>query len=220
MSTEALGLALVSIVRPTTAAAVWAMLVGARPRRLLSVYLLAGMAVSLTAGIALVLAAGDAFSPRSGHSFRGPVLLVLGILAVLGAVAVRLGWMRRFRPDAMAVAHRPRRLSTTGAATAGVVTHLPGVFYLAALGAIAGTGTAAAGEVVQVVVYNLVWFSPAIVALGLSGFANEKRVDVSAVYPSRGGPARQVCCASGPWRHGRDAGTSYELLLRFFIDSE
>jgi hypothetical protein len=170
VSTEALGLALVSIVRPTTAAAVWAMLVGARPRRLLAVYLLAGMAVSLTVGIALVLAAGDAFSPRSGHSFRGPVLLVLGILAVLGAVAVRLGWMRRFRPDAMAVAHRTRRLSATGAATAGVLTHLPGVFYLAALGAIAGTGTAAAGEVVQVVVYNLVWFSPAIVALGICVF--------------------------------------------------
>ena len=168
MSTEALALAVVSIVRPTTAAAVWAMLVGSRPRRLLAVYLLAGMAVSLTVGISVVLAVGDGFSARSVSRFRGVVLVLLGIVALLGAVAVRLGWMRRFRPDVPATAHRRRRLSPAGAAATGVVTHLPGVFYLAALGAITGTGAAAAGAVVQVVVYNLVWFAPAIVALGIS----------------------------------------------------
>ena len=41
---EALALAVVSIIRPTTAAAVWAMLVSSQPRRLLAVYLLADMA--------------------------------------------------------------------------------------------------------------------------------------------------------------------------------
>jgi hypothetical protein len=168
VSIEALVLAMVSIVRPTTAAAVWAMLVGSRPRRLLAVYLLAGMAVSLTVGVSVVLAVGDAFSPRSVPRFRGVVLVLLGIVALLGAVAVRLGWMRRFRPDVSATAHRQRRLSSAGAAATGVVTHLPGVFYLAALGAITGAAPAAAGAVVQVVVYNLVWFAPAIVALGVS----------------------------------------------------
>jgi hypothetical protein len=171
VSTEALALAVVSIIRPTTAAAVWAMLVGSRPRRLLAVYLLAGMGVSLSVGIAVVLAAGDVFSGRSGLHLRATVLLLLGLVALLGAVAVQLGWMRGLRPNVPAtVHHRRRRLSPAGAAATGVLTHLPGVFYLAALGAITGAGAAAAGEVVQVVVYNLVWFAPAIVALGVSLF--------------------------------------------------
>jgi hypothetical protein len=175
VSTEALALAVVSIIRPTTAAAVWAMLVGSRPRRLLAAYLLAGMGVSLSVGIAVVLAAGDAFLGRSGLQLRATVLVLLGSVALLGAVAVRLGWMRRFRQDALATVrhrhrHGQRRLSPVGAAATGVLTHLPGVFYLAALGAIIGAGAAATGEVVQVIVYNLVWFAPAIVALGVSLF--------------------------------------------------
>jgi hypothetical protein len=175
VSSEALALAVVSIIRPTTAAAVWAMLVGSRPRRLLAAYLLAGMGVSLSVGIAVVLAAGDAFLGRSGFQLRATVLVLLGSVALLGAVAVRLGWMRRFRQDALATVrhrhrHGQRRLSPVGAAATGVLTHLPGVFYLAALGAIIGTGAAATGEVVQVIVYNLVWFAPAIVALGVSLF--------------------------------------------------
>jgi hypothetical protein len=166
VSTEALALAVVSIIRPTTAAAVWAMLVGSRPRRLLAVYLLAGMAVSLSVGIAVVLVAGGALSGRSGFHFRAAVLLLLGTTALLGAVGIRLGWARRFRKDVPTTVRHQRRLSPAGAAVTGVVTHLPGVFYIAALGAISATSAAAPGAVVQVFVYNIVWFAPAIVALG------------------------------------------------------
>ncbi|HEY4604162.1 MAG TPA: GAP family protein [Blastococcus sp.] len=167
MSGEALVLALISIVRPTTAAAVWAMLVGARPRRLLTTYLLAGMAVSLTVGIAAVLLLGGVFSPRAVPGRRGVLLIVLGIVALVAAVAARLGRLQRFRPAEAVPGSRSRQLSPLGAATAGVLTHLPGVFYLAGLSAIAGTGAAAGEEVLQIVVYNLVWFAPAIVALGV-----------------------------------------------------
>jgi hypothetical protein len=185
VSTEALTLAVVSIVRPTTAAAVWAMLVGSRPRRLLTVYLLAGMAVSLTVGIAVVLAVGDAFSAHSASHLRGMVLVVLGFVALLGAVAVRLGWMRRSRAAVPATAHR-RRFSPAGAALTGVLTHLPGVFYLAALSAISGAGAAAAGAVAQVVVYNLVWFTPAIAALGIALFGSIPSGDRLARVVARG----------------------------------
>jgi hypothetical protein len=170
MSTEALLLALASTVRPTSAAAVWGMLVGSRPRRLLTVYLVAGLAVSLPVGIAVVLLAGDAFTPRSRPGLRGALLILLGVAALLASLAVRLGWRQRVRPDRPGSAHEPRRLTPTAAATAGVLTHLPGVFYLAALAAIAGTGAAAGGEVLQVVAYNLVWFAPAIIAVGLCLF--------------------------------------------------
>src|SRR4051812_20313728 len=170
VSSEALVLALISIVRPPTAAAVWAMLVGARPRRLLTTYLLAGMAVSLTVGIAAVLLLGGVFSPRAVPGRRGVLLIVLGIVALLAAVAARLGRLgrlQRFRATEAVPAPRLRQLSPAGAAAAGVLTHLPGVFYLAGLSAIAGTGAAAGEEVLQIVVYNLVWFAPAIVALGV-----------------------------------------------------
>jgi hypothetical protein len=166
VSTEALALAVVSIIRPTTAAAVWAMLVGSRPRRLLAVYLLAGMAVSLSVGVAVVLVAGGALAGRSGFHFRAAVLLLLGTAALLGAVGIQLGWARRFRQDVPTTVRHQRRLSPSAAAATGVVTHLPGVFYLAALSAISGTGAAAPGAVLQVFVYNIVWFAPAIIALG------------------------------------------------------
>jgi hypothetical protein len=180
MSTEVLALALVSIVRPTTAAAVWAMLVGSTPRRLLTVYLVAGLAVSLPVGIAVVLLADDAFLPHRRSDLRGVLLVLLGAAALLASLAVQLGWRQRFRPDRPDrpdAAREPRRMTPTAAATAGVVTHLPGVFYLAALAAIAGTGAAAGGEVLQVVVYNVVWFSPAIVALGLCLFGAAPSAD-------------------------------------------
>jgi hypothetical protein len=164
MSVQALALALLSTVRPTTAAAVWAMMAGPRPRLLLGAYLLAGMAVSLPVGIVVVVALGGA-SPRSTTN-RGVLLIVLGVVALVAAGAVQLGLLRRFR-SGRAARTKPRRLSPAGAAVAGILTHLPGVFYLAGLGAIVSTGAAAAAAAVQVVVYNLVWFAPALVALGV-----------------------------------------------------
>jgi len=168
VSTEALALAVVSTIRPTVAAAVWAMLVSSRPRRLLAVYLLVSLAVSLSVGVAVVLVAGESVSLRPGLQLRAAVLLVLGSGALLAAVAVRLGWARRVRPHAPTTRSRQRASSPAAAAAAGVLTHLPGVFYLAALGAIIGSGAEPADMVVQVVVYDLVWCAPAIVALGVA----------------------------------------------------
>jgi Sap, sulfolipid-1-addressing protein len=184
VSGDALALAVLSIIRPTTAAAVWAMLVSTRPRRLIGSYLLAGLAVSLTVGIVVVLAAGQLWSPRELASSRGGVLVVLGVVALLMSAAVGFGWVPRFRL-APAAERRPRALSPVGAAVAGVVTHLPGVFYLAGLSAIVATGAAAAGSTLQVVVYNVIWFSPAIVALGVCVFGTVPSAERTARIASR-----------------------------------
>jgi Sap, sulfolipid-1-addressing protein len=181
VNVQALALALLSTVRPTTAAAVWAMLAGDRPRRLLAAYLIAGMSVSVTVGIVVVVLLGGAFPHSTGG--RGVLLIVLGVVALLGAGAVQLGLLRRFRTAR--VRAQPRRLSPAGAAVAGVLTHLPGVFYLAGLGAIVATGAAAGAASAQVVVYNLVWFAPALVALGVCLTGSRPPTDRMATLAAR-----------------------------------
>ena len=58
-----------------------------------------------------------------------------------------------------------RDLSVRSAAVAGVLTHLPGVIYLAALNSITGSTTDIVDGLFQVAVYNVIWFSLPIFAL-------------------------------------------------------
>ncbi|GAA5110079.1 GAP family protein [Pseudonocardia adelaidensis] len=177
MSTEAVFLALTAVIRPTSAAAVFAMVSSRRPQRLLVAYLAAGLAFSVAVGTLVVVLLGGLQSARAS-SVRPLLDLVLGICALGGAVSAWIGWLPRSRPrgpvDGDSVEpdswlrRRLRDLSPSGAAAAGVLTHLPGLVYLAALNAIAATGSGFAGGVLQVVLYNGIWFSLAIVALVLS----------------------------------------------------
>ena len=50
---------------------------------------------------------------------------------------------------------------------AGVVTHVPGLIYLVALNAIAAEEPGAVTAVVQLAVYNVLWFAVPIAALAL-----------------------------------------------------
>src|SRR4051812_44236366 len=102
------------------------MLAGDRPRRPLGAYLIAGMAGSVPIGIVVVVLLGGSFPHSAGG--RGVLLIVLGAAALLGAGAVQLGLLRRFRSGRQERT-TPRRMSPAGAAVAGVLTHLPGVFY-------------------------------------------------------------------------------------------
>ncbi|WP_181784428.1 GAP family protein, partial [Pseudonocardia pini] len=49
-------------------------------------------------------------------------------------------------------------LTVRGAAVAGIVTHLPGLVYLAALSAIVGSATDWLDGLFQILVYNAIWF--------------------------------------------------------------
>jgi hypothetical protein len=172
MSTEALVLALTAVVRPTSAAAVVAMLGTGRPQRLLVAYLLAGLAFSLAVGTLVVVLLGGLQSTRASTAVRPLIDLVLGACALGYAAGAWIGWLPRSRGAAAAqdgwMRRRLKDLSPTGAAAAGVLTHLPGLVYLAALNAIVGTARGTASGLLQVVIYNAIWFSLAIVALVLS----------------------------------------------------
>jgi hypothetical protein len=173
MSVEALLLALTAIVRPTSVAAVFAMLSTRRPRRLLLAYLFAGLTFSLAIGI-LVVALLRGLTETTSSTTTRPVLdIALGVLSIGYAVATLVGWLPRRKteaaPDSTAwVRRRLQNLSPSGAGLAGVLTHLPGLVYLAALNAIAASTTAIVVGLAQVVIYNAIWFSLPIAALALS----------------------------------------------------
>jgi hypothetical protein len=173
VSIEALVLALTAVIRPTTVAAVFAMLSARHPQRLLVAYLLAGLTVSLAIGI-LVVVILQGLSTSGKSAVTRPVLdIVLGAGALGYAVGTGTGWLpRRHVKDSPGSAtwmqRRLQNLSPSGAALAGVLTHLPGIVYLAALNAIVGSATGIVAGIAQVAVYNAIWFSLAIVALVLS----------------------------------------------------
>jgi Sap, sulfolipid-1-addressing protein len=177
VSTEAIVLALSTVVRPTSAAAVVAILATRHPRRLLVAYIAAGLTFSLTVGAVVVVLLQGVSDSAASFQLRPVAAVALGVLALGYAGAVGLGWLpRRHHPVGLPgpvqqphwMRERLQNLSLRGAATAGVLTHLPGLVYLAALNAIAGSTTRVVDGMLQVAIYNAIWFSLAIVALALS----------------------------------------------------
>ena len=171
MSWEALLLALSSVIRPTTLAAVYAMASGRDRLRLLSAYLIAGLTFSLAVGIIVVVV-------LKGYTESGLPTFWRGVVDVgLGAAACgfAIGAATR-RPDSSAMKphttgwlhHRLDNMTATRAAVIGVATHLPGIVYLAALNAIVTAATTPLDAVAQVVAYNAIWYSVAIAALVVS----------------------------------------------------
>jgi Sap-like sulfolipid-1-addressing protein len=172
MSAEALVLALTTVVRPTSLAAVVAMLSTQHPQRLLAIYVAAGLAFSLAVGTLVVVLLGGLHMTRASPAVRPALDLTLGACALGYAAGVCIGWLPRPRgvapePDGW-MRRRLADLSHSGAAVAGVLTHLPGLVYLAALNAIVAAAPGIVSGVLQVVVYNAIWFSLAIAVLVLS----------------------------------------------------
>src|SRR3954469_8598641 len=141
------------------------MLSTGRPQRLLAPYILVGIAFTLTIGV-LVVVLLQGLGPDRSNVQRPVVDIVLGAVSLAYAGAVAVGLLGRRAETATADQQGPgswvrRRLderSPSGAGTAGVLAHVPGLVYLAALNAIGGSATGARDGVVQVLAYNAIWF--------------------------------------------------------------
>ncbi|HLU58135.1 MAG TPA: GAP family protein [Pseudonocardia sp.] len=173
MSTEALVLAATTVIRPTGVAAVLAMLAAPHPRRLLMAYIVAGLAFSVSVGTLVVVLLGGLRSAGASPTSRPALDLLLGAGALACAAVTAAGRGPRWGVDAPDAGDgwMRRRLSNMtppGAAAAGVLTHLPGVVYLAALNAIARSAPGVVSGLLQVGIYNAIWFSLAVAALVLS----------------------------------------------------
>src|SRR3954468_5298615 len=158
VSGEALLLALSSIVRPTTLAAVFAMVSRPGGHRYLVAYLVTGLAFSVGVGVVVVLVLRGYAATLMSTSGRAVLDIALGAGACGYAIGVGT---RRWSENAGKpgrtttwLRHRLDNLTAFRAALVGVVTHLPGLVYLAALNAIVSAATSPVHAVAQVVVYN------------------------------------------------------------------
>ena len=174
MSVDALLLALASIIRPTTLGAVYAMLSRPAARGLLRAYLITGLAFSVAVGIGVVVILHGYTTTALSAFWRAVLDIALGAAAC--GYAIGAGTSRRSTRDGRPsrttawLQHRLDNLTATRAAMIGLVTHLPGLVYLAALNAIAASATRPLGAIAQVVTYNVIWYSVAIVAFFVSVF--------------------------------------------------
>ena len=164
-----------SVIRLTSLAAVCAMLSATRPARLLTAYVVAGFVFSAAVGIVLVVLLGVSAGPHGPEDVRAVIAFILAVISFGYAAGLLVEWVPRPRRNAAGAAPGPgsdswlgRRLahlSVRSAALAGVLTHLPGVFYLAALSAIISSTSSAANRIFQVLVYNAIWLAMPMTAL-------------------------------------------------------
>ncbi len=178
MSAEALVLALSTVVRPTSAAAVFAMLSAARPRHLLVAYIVTGFLFSVTVGLVVLLVIGGWSRPAAPAEARAVIELILGALALgyaAGLLSGRVELRNRDHTDGDLEPHSDTwlsrqlaDLSAPRAAAAGVLTHLPGLIYLVALHAITNSTANTLDQIIQVAVYNAIWFALPMAALLLA----------------------------------------------------
>ena len=201
MIVEVILLALATTIRPTSMAAVLALLSINEPRRLMTVYVLAGLAFMVAFGLAVVFVVAGTDSGiqiTAGTDRTSGTAEILGGLVLLG-LGIYVS-QRRMKPgQADQIVRTPdrwtklreRHLTPRTAALAGPATHIPGVFYLVALSLVVASEGSAARALADVLIYNAVWFAVPILALAIC------IVDPAAARPRSGGsrPGRTSTCA-------------------------
>jgi hypothetical protein len=185
---EVILLALASTIRPTSLAAVYTLLSGASPRRLMTAYVISGLLFTIAFG-ALVVWAFHGIAVSSGTGRAKGIADIAGGVIVLGfAVLILTGRVSGpHATDAPPAPNRWERLldkhrTLRTAALAGPATHIPGLFYLVALNVIVAHDPSVTRGVIEILIYNVIWFALAITALAICIFQpSAARTSVGAV---------------------------------------
>ena len=217
LSLEVIALALMSTVRPTSLAAVYALLSASNPRRLMIIYNAVGIVFTVGFGL-IVIWAFNGIDYDSGSDNTMGVAEIAGGILVLGfATSVLTGRIGGPRADdAPEPGNRfkdllERRVTPKTAAIAGPLTHIPGLFYLVALNVIVAHDPQIPNGLIEVLLYNLVWWLLPLGALA-----------VCIVEPDT---ARSIIQAIDDWtkRHTRQIvlcvayGLGFALIIRGVI---
>ncbi len=160
-------------MRPTSVAALYALLAAPAPRRLITAYIIAGLAFTIAFGLLVIWAIGGIDVGAGTSRTKGIVDLLAGGALLTLAVLVqtgRVGW--RVGAEAPETPRRwsrliEGRLTLRTALLAGPATHIPGLFYLVALNVISAHDPRRLAGVVEIVIYNLIWFALPIAALAV-----------------------------------------------------
>lgn len=189
MPPEVIALGVICAVRPTGAAAIYALLCSARPRRSLLVWLVAGFVFSATVGLVIVSLLHDVRGFARTTTRSHVIDMLIGAAALGFAAGVASGRMAWRTPGAeqgpspwIARLRDPSLKILIGA---GIATHLPGLLYLAALNAILGGQPRAIQAVVQVLVFNALWYSTGVAALAafiLRPDATRAAIDATRIW--------------------------------------
>ena len=186
MIVEMFVLALACAVRPTSLAAVYALVSHDARRRLMWAYVIAGLAFTVGFG-AIVVGLTHGIHMHSGSSKTKAIAdLVGGIVALGFGVGLATGRISRRRTDdapqtdGRMKAALDRRLTLRTAALAGPATHIPGLFYLIALNVIVAHNVAIANKVVALLTYNGIWFALPLAALIVCNIRPATAVDLVA----------------------------------------
>ncbi len=173
MIVEVILLALASTVRPTSLAAVSALLGREASRRLMFAYVTGGLIFAFLFGVVVVTVFHGVHIDPGSDRAKGIADIVGGVVALSFGCAVLLGLVndRPRRPNRQTgsgwVARLDRQITVRAAALAGPLTHIPGIFYLLALNVIAAHNPELPGAVLAVLVYDVIWFAVPIAALVL-----------------------------------------------------
>ena len=173
MTIEIILLALASAVRPTSLVAVYALVREQTPARLMAAYVAAGLAFTLAVGVVVIfvcsgieLHAGTDRTKAIAEILAGVLALGLGVAVLAGRVGV--GAVTNGRPTrGRRERHRQRKITPRSAALAGPVTHIPGLLYLVALDLIVSQEPDVRGGLLEIGIYNAIWFALPIVVLAI-----------------------------------------------------
>ncbi len=140
----------------------------------MTVYVVAGLAFTVLIGVLVVwvlngvsVHAGSTQTRAVAEIAGGILALGFGILVLLG----RVGGRRTEdapKPPGRWIRVLDRHLTAKSAALAGPATHVPGVFYLVALNLIVTHRVSLALGLLDVLIYNLVWFALPVAALAVA----------------------------------------------------
>jgi hypothetical protein len=168
---EIVVLALASTIRPTSLAAVYALLGHDSRRALMVAYVAAGLVFTVGFGLVVVYAFHGIHVDAGTDRTKAIGEIVGGIAALIFGAVLLSGRLRgRFAREAPESGGRLKallrdRIGIRTAAIAGPATHIPGLFYLIALNVIVAHDARVPRGTLAVVTYNAIWFAVPILAL-------------------------------------------------------
>ena len=171
MTIELLVLAIASTIRPTSLAAIYALLADESRRTLMLAYVIGGLAFSVAFGLVVVFAFQGIHLQSGTDRTKGIAEIIGGAAALAFGVALLSGRVQgphaQEAPEAGGRVKKMlgERVTTRTAVLAGPATHIPGLFYLIALNVIVAHNARVARGTLAVLNFNAVWFALPILAL-------------------------------------------------------